>query len=255
MHLRYIHEYARTLISACIFGILIIILISITAVVQIPFSRFDVLFIAALLIQVFLIVFRYEHPEEAFVIGIFHILGTCMELFKTSIGSWQYSGDGFFMIGAVPLFAGFMYASVGSAIARSIRLFNITFLGLPHRITLLVVSACIYANFYTHHFMYDMRYIIIIWIAILFFKTRIRINHAGSVVSLNFLVIAIAVACTIWLAENIATYFDIWRYPHQMNLWRPVHMEKITSWFLLMLVSFTLVVSVINAHKRTPAHR
>lgn len=254
MHLRYIQKYACTLASACIFGILIIILISFTALVEMPFSRFDVLFIAALLIQVFLIVFRYEHPEEAIVIGIFHILGTCMELFKTSIGSWQYSGDGFFMIGAVPLFAGFMYASVGSAIARSIRLFKITFSDIPQRTTLLVVSACIYINFYTHHFMYDMRYIIIALVAFLFFKTRIRINHAGTIVSLNFLVIAIAVACAIWFAENIATYFDIWRYPHQIDSWKPVHMEKITSWFLLMLVSFTLVVSVINTHKRTPSH-
>lgn len=238
-------RFSFTIVSSCMFGIALLCLIGVTSMIELPLPRFDALFLSALLIQIFLVAFRYEHTREVVVIGIFHILGTCMELFKTSMGSWQYSGDGFFMIGSVPLFAGFMYASVGSAIARSIRLFSIEFIELPKRTALLLLAASIYINFFTHHFVYDIRYIIIICIIGLFARTQMKIAHAGKTYTIHFLLGAVSVACAIWFAENVATYLDIWRYPHQADAWRPVHIEKITSWFLLMLVSFALVTTAV----------
>ena len=64
-----------------------------------------------------MLTFRLETMEEAKVILIFHVVGTIMEIFKTSVGSWIYPEDSVFRIGAVPLFSGFMYAAVGSYIA------------------------------------------------------------------------------------------------------------------------------------------
>src|SRR3712207_6887532 len=49
---------------------------------------------------------------------------TIMEVHKTAIGSWAYPEASLFRIGGVPLFTGFMYAAVGSYLARVWRLFD-----------------------------------------------------------------------------------------------------------------------------------
>ncbi len=80
--------------------------------------RYDFLTIAAVAIQIAMLVLRLETWREARVILIFHVVGTVMELFKTQAGSWTYPEASVLHIGAVPLFSGFMYAAVGSYIAR-----------------------------------------------------------------------------------------------------------------------------------------
>jgi uncharacterized membrane protein YoaT (DUF817 family) len=49
----------------------------------------------------------------------------------------------------------------------------------------------------------------------------------------------------VWLAENVATYFHAWTYPYQAQSWQPVHISKVLSWTMLMVVSLT----VIQTHK------
>jgi len=34
----------------------------------------------------------------------------------------------------------------------------------------------------------------------------------------------------IWLAENISTFFGVWRYPNQVGAWAVVHLGKWSSW-------------------------
>ena len=93
--------------------------------------RYDFLVVAALAIQLALLALKMEHPDEALVILVFHIVGTVMELFKTAHGSWIYPEASLIRIGGVPLFSGFMYACVGSYIARAWRLFDIRFEHYP----------------------------------------------------------------------------------------------------------------------------
>ena len=57
----------------------------------------------------------------------FHVVGTAMEVFKTSAGSWVYPEPALLRIGDVPLFSGFMYAAVDSFIARVWRIFDFRF--------------------------------------------------------------------------------------------------------------------------------
>jgi len=52
------------------------------------------------------------------------------------------------------------------------------------------------------------------------------------------------VALFIWLAENLGTFANAWRYPSQADIWRPVGLAKMGSWYLLMLLSFVLVSTV-----------
>ena len=49
------------------------------------------------------------------------------------------------------------------------------------------------------------------------------------------------VALFIWFAENVGTYTGTWLYPRQMAHWTLVPLSKLTSWFLLMIISYALV--------------
>jgi hypothetical protein len=90
-------------------------------------ARYDFLVIGAVIIQAAMLLFRLESLEEAKVILAFHVAGTIMELFKVQAGSWLYPEPSLLRIGEVPLFSGFMYAAVGSYIARIWRIFDIRF--------------------------------------------------------------------------------------------------------------------------------
>ena len=104
-----------------------------------------------------MLAFKLEKLEEAKVILIFHIVGTFMELFKTHAGSWVYPEANLFRIGGVPLFSGFMYAAVGSYIARITRIFDMRYSYYPDLRLTLSLAAAIYVNFFTHHFTIDLR--------------------------------------------------------------------------------------------------
>lgn len=49
----------------------------------------------------------------------FHLLGLALELFKVHQGSWVYPGEAVTKVGGVALFAGFMFAAVGSYICQA----------------------------------------------------------------------------------------------------------------------------------------
>ena len=46
------------------------------------------------------------------------------------------------------------------------------------------------------------------------------------------------VALFIWFAENIGTLHPTWLYPHQMSRWSMVSLGKLSSWFLLLIISY-----------------
>lgn len=241
---------------ACLFGALMLALLLATHLfypAQAPLHRYDFLTLAALALQIAMLAFRLETWEEAKVILLFHIVGTAMELFKTSAGSWSYPEASVLRIGAVPLFSGFMYASVGSYIARVWRIFDFRFTAYPPRWTTLALATAIYVNFFAHHWLPDARYLLFAATGLLFARTRIhfrnwRVHRWMPLVLGQFLV-----AVFIWLAENIATFANAWTYPEQAAGWQMVGFAKLGSWFLLMLISFVLVSLVSPI--RTPDAR
>jgi uncharacterized membrane protein YoaT (DUF817 family) len=48
----------------------------------------------------------------------------------------------------------------------------------------------------------------------------------------------------IWIAENISTFFGAWQYPNQKHGWQMVHLSKISSWFLLVIISIVIVANL-----------
>lgn len=232
---------------ACLFGGLMVALLIGTHLWYPPgaaLPRYDVLFIAAVAIQAALLMLKMELWEEAKVILLFHLVGTAMELFKTSVGSWIYPEPSLFRIGGVPLFTGFMYAAVGSYLARVWRLFDFRFTRHPPLWATLALSAGIYINFFTHHYLADLRLVLFGVTALLFARTWIHFKVWQTYRRMPLLVGFFLVAIFIWLAENIGTITGTWLYPNQLSGWAMVPVAKLGSWFLLMIISYVMVSAV-----------
>lgn len=233
--------------SACLFGGLMVALLLATwrwYPATAPLARYDFLTLAAIAIQLSLLALRLESVEEAKVILLFHVVGTLMELFKTAMGSWSYPEASLLRLGGVPLFSGFMYASIGSYIARAWRLFDFRFSRHPPFGATVSLAAAIYLNFFTHHFLPDARPLLFAALVLLFGRSwvhyRIRRVHRRMPLLLGFVLVALF----IWLAENVGTYTKAWLYPAQRHGWSMVPAGKLGAWLLLMIISYVLVAAV-----------
>lgn len=154
-------------------------------------SRYDALLAIALLIQVWMVRTGLETMDELKAICLFHVIGFALEAFKVSasIASWSYPDFAYTKVFGVPLFAGFMYAAVGSYVVQAWRP-----LDRDRRMPLM----------------------------------------------LGFVLIGFF----IWLAENIGTFWGVWRYPNQLGAWSVVHVGKWSSWSLLVVMTFTIVANL-----------
>lgn len=231
---------------ACLFGGIMLGLIIVTKWLwnpAWPLARYDFLFFAAIAVQASFIALKLESWEEAKVIAIFHVVGTVMEIFKTHVGSWVYPEANFFRIGGVPLFTGFMYACVGSYMARAIRVFDMRFIHHPPLWQVGALALAIYINFFTHHYVMDMRYALFAAAFAIWWRTRIEFTVDQKTYWMPLLLAAFLTSFFIWVAENIGTYTGTWLYPGQ-SVWRPVSWGKMGAWYLLMIISFALVCIV-----------
>jgi len=239
---------------ACLFGAILLALVLLTKWYwphHFWLARYDFLFLSALAIQALLLILRMETVREAKVILVFHIVGTVMELFKTHVGSWTYPEANFFRIGHVPLFSGFMYASVGSFIARATRIMDMRYTRYPNKKVTASLAILIYANFFTHHFIPDIRIVLFIFVAIAYGPTWVYYRPYRTFRRMPLLLGFGLVALFIWAAENIGTFATVWVYPHQRNGWHLVYFNKYGAWFLLMIISFILV-SLVHSPRQPP---
>ncbi len=232
---------------ACLFGGLMLALLLGTHLFwpdEAPLARYDFLVIAAVAIQAALLATKLERWDEALVIFIFHVVGTAMEVFKTAQGSWIYPEESLLRIGGVPLFSGFMYACIGSYIARIWRLFDIRFIDYPPPWTTWALAIAAYVNFFTHHYIIDIRNGLFVLSALLFWRTWFVFKPDQKTRRMPMLVGLLLVSLFIWIAENLGTFAAAWVYPSQQNGWHLVPLDKMGAWYLLMLLSFVLVTLV-----------
>jgi len=213
-------------------------------------TRYDFLTLAAVGIQALMLWTRLETWEEARVIAVFHVVGTVMEIFKTHVGSWVYPEPSALRVAGVPLFTGFMYACVGSFMARCWRLFDFRFTRHPPLWALALLSLAIYVNFFTHHYVVDLRYGLFVAALALLGPATIHYKVWKAHRRMPMLLAALLTAGFIWLAENIGTFTAAWAYPSQKAGWQLVPLGKLGSWFLLMIISYTLVFAL-----NRPEHR
>ncbi|MFC7380357.1 DUF817 domain-containing protein [Brevundimonas sp. GCM10030266] len=242
---------------ACLFGGLMLVLIVGTFLLwpeTAPISRYDFLVVGAVAIQIGMLALKLEGRDEAVVILMFHIAGTVMELFKTAHGSWIYPEDSVLRIGAVPLFSGFMYAAVGSYIARVQRVFHIRVRGYPPFWLTAVLAAAIYINFFAHHWLPDVRLALFAATVLIFGRGWFWFTTDRRRRRMPLLLGYLLVALFIWFAENLGTLAQAWTYPGQQAGWEMVGLEKLGSWFLLMIISIVLV-SIVRWPEVEPRDR
>jgi uncharacterized membrane protein YoaT (DUF817 family) len=240
---------------ACLFGALMLTLLIGTYFfypANAPLARYDFLTLAALGIQIGMLAFRLETWEEAKVIVAFHVVGTVMEVFKTSAGSWIYPEPSLLRIGGVPLFSGFMYGAVGSYFARVWRIFDLRFEPYPRSPWPQLLALAIYVNFFAHHWLPDIRLALFAAMGVLFWRTNASFLVWRERRWMPLLLGWLLVATFIWFAENLGTFARAWTYPAQARTWHMVTPLKLGAWYLLMYISFALVAALHRPRGREP---
>jgi uncharacterized membrane protein YoaT (DUF817 family) len=229
-----------------------------TAVFAVPRSgvlgvpRYDVLLVVALAIQLWMVRAKLESIDELKAITLFHVLGFALEVFKTSsaIRSWSYPDFAYTKVFGVPLFSGFMYAAVGSYIIQAWRLFDLRVRHHPPYWMAALIAAAIYANFFTHHYIPDLRWYLAACALGLYARSSVIFRPLDRDRSMPLLLSFLLIGFFIWLAENISTFFGIWRYPDQLGAWTAVHVGKWSSWSLLVVMTFTIVANLKHIRER-----
>ena len=239
--------------ASCFFAVYILIALMITRYYPLPFlPRYDYMLLFAVLMQVAMVwVFKMETVDELKVICLFHLLGTTMEIYKVHMGSWSYPGEAYSKVWGVPLYGGFMYASVASYITQAWRRLQLQLENFPSAWINVVIGSLIYLNFFTHHVMYDIRYWLLAAVLVVYWRTRVHFKIAGEQFSMPVTLSFLLTGFFIWIAENVATFLGAWQYPNQAHNWNLVHPGKVNAWLLLFIVSFLIVAQL----KRIKASR
>ncbi|WP_135550858.1 DUF817 domain-containing protein [Paenibacillus cymbidii] len=230
---------------SCLFPVAIFGTLTLSRLVEIPFiHRYDAILFVLLAVQFLMYRSGLETRDEMKVIAVFHLIGLALELFKVSMGSWSYPEPAYTKLFGVPLYSGFMYASVASYMCQVWRRLRMDMTGWPGLAAAGLLGGGIYLNFFTHHFLPDVRWWLTALVLLVFRKTwiiyRVRAATYRMPLTLAFLIVGFF----IWLAENIATFLGAWQYPDQEQAWRLVGFGKISSWFLLIIISVIIVAQL-----------
>ena len=209
-------------------------------------ARYDLLLAVALAIQAWMLLARLETVDEIKAVALFHVVGFALEVFKTSSGikSWAYPDFAWTKLMGVPLFAGFMYAAVGSYMIQAWRLFGLRVVHHPPYWMSAVIALLIYANFFTHHYIGDFRWYIAACALGLYARCTVIYTPLDVERRMPLLLAFVLIGFFIWLAENISTLFGVWRYPNQLGAWSMVHVGKWSSWSLLVIMTFTMIANL-----------
>jgi uncharacterized membrane protein YoaT (DUF817 family) len=195
---------------------------------------------------------KLETWDELKAISLFHVIGFALEVFKTSSGirSWSYPDFAYTKLLGVPLFSGFMYAAVGSYIIQAWRFFDLQVKHHPPYWMATLIAAAIYINFFTHHYIGHYRWYVAACALGLYARATVIFRPLDKERTMPLLVSFLLIGFFIWIAENISTFFSVWRYPNQMGAWATVHVGKWSSWSLLVIMTFTIVTNLKHIKQR-----
>lgn len=165
---------------SCLFPVVIFLTLALSKIVLIPgLYRYDFILIVCLLMQWVMYKTGLETKDELKVITVFHLIGLLLEIYKVHFGSWSYPEEAYSKVFGVPLYSGFMYASVASYICQAWRRLHLQMYHWPKAIFVIPLGAMIYFNFFTHHFLYDFRWFLTLLLFIVFFRTFVEFSLRG----------------------------------------------------------------------------
>lgn len=230
---------------SCLFPVIIFAALALSKWIAIPFlPRYDFILLVCIAAQIFMLVSKLETWDEFKVICVFHVIGLALEIFKVHMGSWAYPEESYSKVFGVPLYSGFMYASVASYICQAWRRMDLHIYGWPKPFYTVAISGLIYLNFFTHHFTYDVRWGLKVLLFFIFFPTFVTFKVNKTVYKMPMILSFLLIGFFIWIAENITTFLGAWQYPDQQAAWSLVHLGKISSWFLLVIISIIIVAQL-----------
>ncbi|MEO6523276.1 MAG: DUF817 domain-containing protein [Mucilaginibacter sp.] len=228
----------------CLFPVLVFASLALSHLFTGVLPRYDFMLLMCIIIQIALYFTKIETRDEVFVICVFHLLGLAMELFKVHFHSWSYPEAAHTKFFGVPLYSGFMYASVASYMCQAWRRLDLSIINWPNHVWARVVGGCIYINFFSNHFIHDARYLIGIFVVLLFRKANVLFRIQNSIYRIPVILSFMLIGFFIWLAENIATRLGAWQYAYQHKAWQLVNFQKLSSWAFLVIVSFIIVAEL-----------
>jgi uncharacterized membrane protein YoaT (DUF817 family) len=241
---------------SCIFPVAIFLTLALSKYVPVPFLyRYDLILVICLSVQYLMYKSGLESKDEVKVIAVFHLIGLVLEIYKVHMGSWAYPEEAWSKVFGVPLYSGFMYASVASFMCQAWRRQEIKLVRWPSVKWTAPLGAVIYLNFFTHHFVYDLRWILTGILFMVFFRTVVRFKVNDVTYSMPLVLAFFLIGLFVWIAENIATYFGAWQYPDQKLQWHLVHLGKMSSWFLLVIISFIIVAQLKHVKEGIKEHQ
>ena len=234
---------------SCLFPACVLLGLAVAKVVPLPIPRYDALLIYCIVLTFGFWALRLETWREVLVIFAFHLVGLGLELFKVHIGAWSYPGEAWTKVAGVPLFAGFMYASVGSYICQAWRRFDLRVSGY-RPIPSTIAALAIYANFFTHFWLPDLRWLLAVLLVVVLRRCLVHFTVGPRRHRMPLPVSFVLIGAFLWAAENAATFLGAWRYPNQTSVWQVVHADKLGAWALLVSLSFVLVASIKSQEGR-----
>jgi uncharacterized membrane protein YoaT (DUF817 family) len=237
-------RFGLRLLVAALFPLAIFGALAVTKLIAFPvlgLYRYDWLLLGFLAVQAGLVLAKVESGPELRTVCWFHLFGLLMELFKVHVGSWAYPEPAWTKLWGVPLYSGFMYASVASFLLGFWKQLRAEVVGWPRPWLVALVGGAIYLNFFTHHLGPDLRWPLMGIVVVLFWRTRLHLINTELVRVWPLTATFAGLGLLIWVAENLATFLGAWAYPDQGEVWQPVHLGKVSSWALLVIISFILV--------------
>lgn len=244
LFLSWLVQFTWTQVLCCVFPGALFLALAASHLLPPWVARYDFLLAACLALQWGMLTSRLETRDELKVIAVFHVLGLALELFKVHHGSWAYPEDAYTKVAGVPLYSGFMYASVASYLCQAWRRFDLRLRNLPPFWAQWLLALAIYLNFFSHHYLPDLRWPLALGVLLLYGRTVVTFHVAARAWRMPLPVSFVLIGFFIWVAENLATLFGAWQYPSQADGWTLVDLGKFSSWFLLVIVSFIVVAAL-----------
>lgn len=227
-------------VQASVFALFIFAMLAVSHFV--PFvPRYDFMLITCLAMQGYMLWSKMETKKEFVAVCAFHAIGLMLELYKVSRGSWSYPEFAYTKISGVPLYSGFMYASIASYVFQAYRVLDLEFLKMPKKALAMVGVVLIYVNFFTARTFGDNRIWIILALLILFLPGQAHFTCIEKRRKMPMPIAFALIGFFVWIGENLSTYLGAWLYPHQLNGWEMVEASKIVSWGMMVMVAFVLI--------------
>ena len=230
-------------VQCCLFAVAVFAGLALSKAIPLPIARYDALLAYGLLATAVFFLLKLETAREVAVIFAFHLIGLALELFKVRVGSWTYPEEAWTMVAGVPLYAGFMYAAVGSYLCQAFRRFDLRVNRFPW-LAAVALAGSAYANFFTHHYLPDLRWLVALGFVVALWPSRVSFTVGRRRYAMPLSLSFVLIGFFLWVAENGATWLGAWQYPDQAAFWQLVHVGKWGSWALLVSLSFVLVAAV-----------